>query len=354
MGSVRRWGVYAILSTAAVGWGVSAWAQDKGDPKEAPTSEEDYPYEEAIKSPVVKPPKQPDGPVKLRYKVEAPVRYLVRGKHRAGVRDREAMRQIYTSSSVVSYRPVAEGEELPRAAWMALEKARKADGADATKAASGSPRIMVEVEKAYGGFEQPALLKETERTHQILRQAKLSYVLEPNGKVSDVRVHEPTSPIGRSSFEQIRTLAQSIQPVFPERAVGIGDTWTQDVVYEDKRGTVVANQNSKNTYTFTSWRPCRESLCAYITIKQDMRSAALSGGGDSRSEASSAGQGEGWMLFDPFVGQVVKTYWKLNGQGKVRVREKGETEDGKPVAQIEAEVVVEAEVTAERIDGEVP
>ncbi len=354
MRSIRRWCVYGVLSTTAVGWGVSGWAQDKGDTKEEPTPDEDYPYEEAVKSPVVKPPKQPEGPVKLRYKVEAPVRYLVRGTHRSGVRDREALRQSYTSSSVVSYRPVAEGEELPRAAWMGLEGPKKGDDEASEEAASGSPRIMVEVEKAYGGFEQPALLKETERTHQILRQARLSYVLEPNGKVSDVRVHEPTSPIGRSSFEQIRKLSQSIQPVFPERAVSIGDSWTQDVVYEDKRGSVVANQNSKDTYTFTSWRPCRESLCAYITIKQDMRSAALSGGGDSRSEASSAGKGEGWMLFDPFVGQVVKTYWKLNGQGRVRVREKGETDDGKPVAQIEAEVVVEAEVTAERIDGEVP
>jgi hypothetical protein len=329
-------------------------AQEQGEgegEKVAPDSTEDYPYEEAIKAPVVKPPEQPEGPVTLRYKVDAPVRYLVRGKHRSGVRDREELRQIYTSSSVVRYRPVATGEELPRAAWMSLEGADDAPG----EAGEGATRIMVEVEKAYGGFERPALLKQTERTHQILRQARLSYVLEPNGKVSDVRVHEPTSPIGRSSFEQIRTLAQSIQPVFPERAVTIGDSWTQDVVYEDKRGSVVANQNSKNTYTFTAWRPCRESLCAYITIKQGMRSAALSGGGDSRSEASSAGEGEGWMLFDPFAGQVVKTYWKLTGQGKVRVREKAQKGDaGEPVAQVEAEVVVEAEVTAERIDGAVP
>ncbi len=143
-----------------------------------------------------------------------------------------------------------------------------------------------------------------------------------------------------------------MQPVFPKRAVSIGDSWTQDIIYEDKRGSVVANQDSKNVYTFTAWRPCRESLCVYITIKQEMRSAALSGGGDSRAEASSAGTGEGWMLFDPFAGQVVKTYWKLNGQGKVRVRQKGESEGQEPVAQVEAEVVVEAEVTAERIDGE--
>ena len=356
-----RRSVWLVGVACAVGlaWAGVVNAQDK--PKKAPEASnakegskdvipeiDDYSrvLDEAIKDPVLKLPDPPEEPIVLQYKVDAPVRYLVRGKHRQAVKDREDLKTVYNSSSVVSYRPVLEGETLPRDAWMVLEKEKD------EQASEGGKKIVLEVEKAYGGFEQPALLKQTERTHQIMRQARISYTLMPNGKVEGVRIHEPTSPLGRSSFEQIRTLAGAVQPVFPTHGVKPGDSWSQEIVYEDAFGQVRANQDSKNTYTFQKYQECRQTLCAYITIRQKMKSASISGSEDARAEGSSAGDGEGWMLFDYQKGEVVKTFWKLTGQSTVKVRQKASAKsDGQePVAEVTAEVFVDAEISAERLD----
>ena len=152
--------------------------------------------------------KPPTDPVQLKYRMDRPLRYLVRGYHRQAIKGREDLKQLYKSSSVVQYRPLTRGETLPPGAW--IEAAPAKDAAPPT----GTP-VLVSVEKAYGGFSQPSLLKETERTHQILRQAVLSYHLQENGVVQGLRVHQPTNPLARSSMMQMSKMAEHMQPVLP-------------------------------------------------------------------------------------------------------------------------------------------
>lgn len=284
--------------------------------------------------------KPPTEPVHLKYRLDRPLRYLVRGYHRQAVKGREDLKQLYKSSSVVQYRPLTRDEALPPGAW--IEEAPKKDAPKPT----GTP-VLVSVEKAYGGFSQPALLKETERTHQILRQAVLSYHLQENGVVSGLKVHQPTNPLARSSMSQMSKMAEHMQPVLPDRPIKPGDTWTQTVKYRDTDKQTRFSQDVTNTYTFDRWRRCGQDICAFITIKQDLRVAARLDLKPQKTDASGAGGGEGWILFDHERGEVYKASWKLTSQGVTRATVP--TKGGDPKT-VEAEVLVEVEVTSTRIN----
>lgn len=309
-----------------------------------------YPTDPGVSIPVPEAPKLPEGPLPLRYKLDEKVSYLVRGTSRMAVRDREDMKQIYTSAIVVDYEPVAL-KALPATAW------RSPQGAQDAQAAPPSPdetRVLLSTRKAVGRFKRPVLFGEPERTHQIMRQAHLSYKLDPRGKVSDVRVHVPTHPLARGTLAQTTRMAELMQPVFPARPIGPGDTWTQELIYRDGEGIAKYSQDTVNTYTFKKWTPCRDTVCAMIEIKQEMKSAGRMVWRAQETRGTSLGGGEGLLLFDPHAGQVVKTLWKLKGQGNVKALQ---AVDGKPVdgkaptkTLADADVIVEVEITAERVE----
>ncbi|MEM1347285.1 MAG: hypothetical protein AAGI01_01930 [Myxococcota bacterium] len=321
-------------------------AQEDAKRKAEEGEKDIYPEARESKTPILKAPALPTEPMKLEYALKAPLRYLVRGKHRAAVKGREDMRQIYTSSLLVTYAPMAPDAPLPAMAWMA-PSLESAPGGDK----EGGARVLVSVEQAYGTFEEPPLLGDIERTHQILRQAVFSYVLRPTGKVTDVRIHEPTNPLSKFSMAQLVTAAENLQPVFPEEPVGPGSTWTQKFQYRDERGEVVFNEDASNVYKLEEWRPCRTGVCAYITIEQKMNASARLSSPGMRTDAASSGGGEGFMLFDPHTGQVVKTQWKIKGQGFTKAYA---TKDGKDSQLVDAEVLVDVEFTTERIEEETP
>lgn len=305
-----------------------------------------YPDPVELSKGSLQPPKIPQTPQILRYRIDRPLRYVVRGTNRMAVKGREDLKQVYRTSNVVRYDPLGESDPLPASRWHNEDQQQ----VEKIPLQPGELRVMMEVEKSYGEFLQPDLLEQTERTHQIMRQARVSYRMTEQGQISDVRVHSPTHPLAKSSLAQTAHLAGTMQPAFPERAVGPGDTWDQAIVYRDAEGLAQMSEDSVNRYTFERWRPCRDSLCAYITIKQEMKSAARMKWRDQETQGASTGNGEGWLLFDYQRGEIVKSSWVLRGQGFVRAYADANVSDQKKELA-NAEVLVELEVVTERVDA---
>jgi len=305
---------------------------------------ENYPDPVELSKGSLQPPTIPQTPQILRYRVDRPLRYVVRGTNRMAVKDREDLKQIYRTSNVVRYEPI-EDAQVPASRWHNEDQ----EQVDKIPLQAGERRVMMEVEKSFGEFLQPDLLGQTERTHQVMRQARVSYRMTEQGQISDVRVHSPTHPLAKSSLSQVAHLSGTMQPALPERAVGPGDTWEQAIIYRDAEGLAQMSEDSVNRYTFERWRPCRDSLCAYITIKQEMKAAARMKWRDQETKGASVGYGSGWILFDYQRGEIVKSFWKLTGQGFVRAYADSKiSDDQKELAG--AEVLVELEVTTERVD----
>lgn len=294
------------------------------------------------------PPELPTTPRVLRYKMTRPIEYVVRGNHRLAVQGRDDLEQRYVSSNVVRYTPLSSDDELPPRAWaMSLDDA----AVDAKPLARGETRVLMRVLKSYSSFELPNMLNAPERSHQILRQATLSYRMDDRGKIDDVRVHAPTHPLARGSIEQFARLAATTQPVFPTRPVGPGDTWEQNAVYRDADGLAQYSEDTVNTYTLERWRPCRNSVCALIKVEQEMKSAGRMLYNKQETRGATLGQGTGLLLFDYRRGEIVRSTWKLRGRGSVTALEKkGEGDDAEIKELADADVLVEIEVAADRVD----
>lgn len=287
----------------------------------------------------------PQAPKVLALKFERPIAYSVRGTHRLAVEDREDLKQIYQSTARVRYERIKDVSQRPEPLW-----AVDASGAEAlTKDATLVPMLLT-VERSLGRYTYPELLAEPERVHQITRAARLSYLISGTGKIEDVQVHEPTSSLARNSIEHFAHMLSLSQPVFPERAVSPGDTWNQKIFYRDGEGQAQLSEDSTNVYTFERWRSCRTGVCAFITVKQDLRAAGRLLVGDQETRGTSVGEGEGWILFDYETGEVVKSFMMIKGLGGVEALQK--SDDGGVKSAAKARVVVEYEVTSERIDSE--
>ena len=310
---------------------------------------------EARRRKALPPPKPPTGARRLRYKLERPISYGFRGEHRAAVRDREDLKQVYRAAHTVTYTPVGPDEELPPPAWT-LDPAEQAQRAGALE--DDEVRVLMEVEKSFGEFERPDLLGQTERTHQIMRQARISYRMREDGRIRDVRIHAPTHPLARNSIEQFARLASLMQPALPVRPVGPGDTWTQKITYRDGKGLAQFSQDSVNSYTFERWQTCGDTVCARIAVSQEMKSAGRMSFKARETRGASVGKGSGYILFDYRRGEVFMSNWELRGQGNVTAMERDEDAaanqdgdgDGEPVKELaSAEVLVELEASSERM-----
>jgi hypothetical protein len=331
------------LTTIAFGQQESLPSVPATGPDGKPIVPTDYPEarQTGVLPPIPKPPELPKTPLALRYRVDAPVRYLVRADSRVAVKGREDLKQLYRNSLVVSYRPIQAAMMPPAINW---------GGKAVAEVPRDGMRVLLEVEKTAGYFMRPELLAATERTHQVMRQAQMSYVLDARGKISDVVIHAPTHPLSRSSVEQTALMAELMQPVFPEQPIAPGATWTQTVVMRDGEGVAQMSQDLTNTFKLEEWRTCQDAACAYITIKQDVKSAGRIQHQQLETQGASVGGGEGWILFDPARGEVVKTYWKITSQGSVKALAGQGKDDMKELAQ--AEVLVEVELSSERIEPE--
>ncbi len=286
----------------------------------------------------------PKGPHRLEFKMLRPVEYAVRGMHRLAIQDREDLKQVYMSSAKVRYEKLKDLSDRPESIWVVSKPHEEG----AAQRRDMMP-VLVSVEKSAGRYTYPELLADQERVHQITRNAKLSYLLSPQGKIEDVQVHAPTNPLAKTSLEHFSTMLSMSQAAFPDKPVGPGDTWTQKILYRDADGLAQLSEDSTNTFTFDRWRSCRKSVCAFIRFKQDLRSAGRLLVADEETRGTSIGEGEGWILFDYKAGEVVKAYMKLKGLGSVEAFSKkpsGVSPDAK------ARVLVEYEVVTERVDSE--
>lgn len=297
----------------------------------------DTPQDNRGSLPPIEPPAAPQ---LLQYKVARPTRYIVRSSHKLAIKDREDLKQIYKSSVEVTYSPL-EQQSRPESLWYMPPPT-----------IDGEPTLVgVNVSKARGEFVKPYLFGKTERTHQLMRQASFSYQLYPNGQTADHLFHAPSHPLGKSSFQQYARLASTAQAVFPDRPVAPGSSWTQDVFYRDGEGLAQLSSDAVNTYTFEAWRPCRKSLCAYITITQDVKSAGRINDKNKETRGTSIGAGSGWLLFDYKNGELLKSTWKIKSQGSVTALEKTGDEKNPKIEELaNATVLVEYEVTTERVD----
>jgi hypothetical protein len=313
-------------------------AQPAGTPDPAGGDPSGYPAPKEVEAVKLKPPTKP---VLLRYKMEAPQRYLVRTDARMAVKDREDLKKIHRNSLVVAYRPI-QAQDMPAPiGW---------GGRAPGQVERLSPRVLVEVEKTGGYYTLPELFSAQERTHQIMRQAQLSYELEPRGQISDVVVHAPTHPLARSSMDQSALIAELMQPIFPVEPIGLGATWQQKATFRDAEGFVQMSQDVTNTLKLEEWRVHQGITCAYITIKQELGSGGRLRHQQLETQGASTGGGEGWIIFDFERGRVMKSYWKITSQGFVKALSGTSAQDMKTLA--EAEVLVEVEVSAERISEE--
>jgi len=308
----------------------------EGDPS-ADYPKDDTPQDNRGSLPPIEPPAAPQ---LLQYKVSRPTRYIVRSSHKLAIKEREDLKQVYKSSVEVTYSPL-ENQSRPRSLWYMPPPTIE-----------GEPMLVgVSVSKARGEFVKPFLFGQTERTHQLMRQANFSYQLYPNGQTADHVFHAPSHPLGKSSFQQYSRLASTAQAVFPDRPVAPGSTWTQDVFYRDGEGLAQLSSDAVNTYKFEAWRPCRKSLCAYITITQDVKSAGRINDKNKETRGTSIGTGSGWLLFDYKSGELLKSNWKITSQGSVTALEKtGDEKDPEIKTLANATVLVEYEVTTERVD----
>lgn len=290
-------------------------------------------------------PDFPVAPQRLVLKFERPLEYAVRGTHRLAIEEREDLKQIYQSSVRVRYEPIKDIAQRPESLW----QVSKPSG-DMIAKGEGLTPLLLTVEVSTGRYTYPELLVEPERVHQITRAARLSYLISDTGKIEDVQVHEPTSALAKNSIEHFAHMLSLSQPVFPDRPVAPGDTWTQKILYRDSEGQAQLSEDSTNTYTFERWRSCRKGVCAFISIKQDLRAAGRLLIGEQETQGTSVGEGEGWILLDYETGEVVKSFLKLKGLGGVKALQKNDA--GEVTDAANARVLVEYEVTSERIDAE--
>lgn len=291
----------------------------------------------------------PRGPHRLEFKFLRPLTYSVRGTHRLAIEEREDLKQIYLSTARVRYEKI-DARDRPESIWP-IDVAQKEDvtRAGGDDGATSFP-VMMSVERSVGRYTYPELLAEQERVHQITRGAKLSYLIDPRGKIDDLQAHFPTNPLSKSSLEHFARMLSMSQAIFPDRPVKPGESWTQKILYRDGEGQAQLSEDSTNTFTFERWRSCRKSVCAFITFKQDLRAAGRLLVPDQETRGTSLGQGEGWLLFDYRAGEVVKSFVKITGQGAVEALSRKPS--GDVTSDAKARVLVEYEVTSERVDSE--
>lgn len=289
----------------------------------------------------------PERPIPLRYRIDAPVSYMSKATSRLGVAERTDMKQVFNSAARVRYEMV-DSVSIPRRVMSRPFR----DNPDVPDEVKAGRRVLVTVEAAAGEFDEPKPLMRVERSHQMMRSAAFSYVLHPNGRVEDVQVHEPLNPLARGSMARIVRLAESVQAVFPDYAVKPGDTWKQEILYRDRGAQALGESDITNVYTFDEWRPCRDSTCVFISIKQTQTSRGSIDANPAQARAQSTGEGEGWLMFDPVKGQLIKSYWRLRGEGDVEASQKA-TGEGQKDASARSRMRVEVEATFERIDDQV-
>lgn len=292
----------------------------------------------------------PKGAHRLEFKFLRPLTYSVRGTHRLAIEDREDLKQVYLSTARVHYARI-EGER-PESIWP-IDVSQREDvtraGGDDNKEDAFLP-LMMSVERSVGRYTYPELLAEPERVHQITRGAKLSYLIDPRGEIKDLQAHFPTNPLAKSSLEHFARMLSMSQAIFPDKPVKPGESWTQKILYRDGEGQAQLSEDSTNTFTFERWRSCRKSVCAFITFKQDLRAAGRLLVSEQETRGTSLGGGEGWLLFDYRAGEVVKSFVKITGQGTVEALSKKPS--GDVTSDAKARVLVEYEVSSERVDSE--
>jgi hypothetical protein len=337
---VTRWNFRHVLKFAVVvfltgSFGNSALAQKKDEPPKSqfqydPGLDKIEGGQEALKAQALErhvPPLKltpPTDPVKLVFQHDQPVRYLITSVSRMGIKDRPGLRQVHETTHAVTYTP--------------LEKMD-----------NGHVRMEVGVDVAWGRYNEPLPFDQA-RGRDLLRQARFRYTIDEHGKIDQVEIDGLTDPLARPSLEHMANFAKSMQPPLPQTLVKPGDFWTQTFSHRDEEGIAHLAGDTKNTYTLKAWRPCRGAMCAFIEIKQEIKSAGKLMDRNMETRGAGVGTGAGWMLFDFKKGQVVKSKWTMVTESWVKVLIDGQdkrTAERGPEARIQVEV----ESTAERIDG---
>lgn len=254
----------------------------------------------------------PEEAVSLRFRFDSPTRYRVNNTSRMGFEDRPGFRQVYNSGLSIEYRPISQLQRDLFPQWpMEVELSEAPE-------VLGQP-ILVTISAFSASFDQPFPLQDTARTHQLLKDAAFSYRITDRGNVSDLRIHPPTSPLARSSIEEVVRLLAASHPLLPEDDVEPGDSWSHTISLEADDEGVIKTHEVELTYTFDKWSRCGLHFCAVIDVDQEMKAAGRMVQSNQETRSATAGTSTGSFLFDPQEGRIIRSRWDLDAQGNTKV-----------------------------------
>ena len=254
----------------------------------------------------------PSGAIRLAFNFDESYRMDVNNTSRMGFDQRPDLRQVYHSGMALEYSPIddATRESLPT--WRI--------GAPEEDIPDDARPVLVTAYEFSGSFESPRELRDSARTQQILKDAAVSFRITPQGRIYDFRVHSPTNPLARSSFEDLMDLISASHPLLPAEPIAPGHTWSQNIEIRVEDNAVVKTQDVTLNYRFDRWGRCDSHYCAVIEIEQDVQAAGRMLDGDYETRSATVGSSEGWILFDHETGRVVRSRFELDAQGNTAAR----------------------------------
>ncbi len=258
----------------------------------------------------------PDGPVELRFTVDAPLQYRVETRTRLSYEDRPDFEPIYHSSMTVEYRPLAEPERdlMPR--WhMDLE---------GDQTVSSGISLLATITDFTGAFEQPTGLTEAAASHQTLKGGVFSFRLTSRGEVGDIQVHPPTNPIARGSIEEwVRLLAAS-HPTLPEEPVEPGDSWSHELELSVEDDYAATEQHVELRYELQGWERCDESRCAVIDVEYNAEATGRFIARALHTDTASSATGQGQFQLDIDAGYIRESSWNVEVDGATKTERRAD------------------------------
>ena len=295
-----------IVLTALLGLSLDAHGDD------SPTSDSDF--------------GPPEEPVVLRFQWNEPLRYEIDNQITTSFEESSDLRQVYSTRMVIDYRPLSRTHRQLLPHWpLSLERDNGADRRDQNH--SHHRALLARLEEVSSGFEEPEALSQPQRSYQLLKNATFSFQISPRGLIRDPRIHPPTSPLVRTTLEEVVHLFSDSHPLLPEEPVAPGAEWHHSIHFSMSDSSVQKTQETEFTYRFARWTPCENNWCAVIEVIQEIRAEALVVTGERELRTSSQGEAKGVILFHPQRGKVLASQWFLDLRGTSRGTEGPSSEE---------------------------
>lgn len=254
----------------------------------------------------------PPAPGKLDTKVTSPQTF--RYKHKAG--------EINRYNNEVSQQMETRGANVPPGAEMRTTMTSVLDMTTQKVLPSGDATV----ETTYHDFKmsmsqggQPVDQAQFAPLIEMVKKIKTIATVTPRGLQKDIRFDGLPTELNQLQ-EALSNSRIGATPEFPDKALKVGDAWTQQDTMNLQQGPIQLKIDLKLTYTFMGYSQMDKARVAVFKTSLDMiinnTTSEMMG---TRMSLGGTGKGDGYLYFDGEAGRVLKSDLEMVQTIKLKV-----------------------------------